>query len=141
MIEPRTDGVECAFFGSGARFHHIGMAVSSIRQASPASDPIIERAQKVSLAFLNLDGLKVELLEPLGDDSPIARSVREGVRVVHICFAVPNLEAAVAVGRRSGFHQISVATPSEVFGGCRIAWVYSPQFGLFELVEQESRAS
>lgn len=127
--------ITCSFFGPGARFHHVGLAVESIRAVSPASDPRVEHAQKVSLAFVSLDGVTVELLEPFGDDSPILRNLRAGVKLLHLCFEVPDLEAAVTAGKAAGFHRISRPVETEVFPGRSVVWVHSPHCGLVELLE------
>lgn len=127
--------IACSFFGPGARFHHVGLAVDSIRAVSPESEPRIEHPQKVSLAFVSLDGVTVELLEPFGDDSPILRSLRAGVKLLHLCFEVPDLDLAVAACQAAGFHRISRPVETEVFPGRRVVWVHSAHYGLIELLE------
>ena len=61
-----TAVLECSFFGREAAFHHIGMAVHSIRAISPSSEPTANELEGVSMAFLRLNGITIELLEPLG---------------------------------------------------------------------------
>jgi methylmalonyl-CoA/ethylmalonyl-CoA epimerase len=128
--------IEYAFFGTDAAFHHIGLAVRSIRAVSPSSEVFVERTQRVSLAFVLLNGIRVELLEPLGDDSPIARSLREGGKLLHLCYAVPDLDAALRLCRPAGFHRLGPPVPTTVFDNRRIVWVFSRQYGLFELLER-----
>lgn len=86
-----TGVLEYSFFGPDAVFHHIGMAVPSIRAVSPLSEIIANKLEGVSMAFLRLSGITVELLEPLGDSSPIRNSVRNGIKLLHICYQVPEL--------------------------------------------------
>ncbi len=128
--------IECAFFGPKARFHHIGMAVKSIREVQPDCEVFVERTQKVLLGFVLLNGIRIELLEPLGDDSPIARSLRDGVKLLHLCYEVPNLEQALTQCRKAGFHRISTPVPAPVFDNRRIVWVFSKEYGVFELAER-----
>lgn len=130
--------LECTFFGKQARFHHVGLAVKSIREASPASTVTVENTQKVSFAFIRLYGVTLELLEPFGEDSPIAGSLRRGTKLLHLCYEVPNLEEALTLARLAGFHQISRPLPAPAFENRRIVWVYSGQYGLFELLEWSS---
>ncbi len=138
--DPASPGtaVEYAFFGPGARFHHVGLGVSSIRAVSPASTIMVEPTQRVSLAFVRLHGVTVELLEPWGSQSPIDRSVREGVRLLHLCFEVPDLDAALAWCRPAGFHRLGRPVPARPFDDRRIVWVFSKDYGLFELAEAEA---
>jgi methylmalonyl-CoA/ethylmalonyl-CoA epimerase len=129
--------IECNFFGAGARFHHIGLAVESIRAICPSAEAFVEETQRVSLAFIQFNGITVELLEPLGENSPINRSLREGVKLLHLCYEVPDLEKALETCRPAGFHRLGPPVPTPVFDGRRLAWVFSKQFGLFELVERD----
>lgn len=123
------------FFGPRARFHHVGLAVESIRAIHPDLDPIVELRQGVALAFITVGGTRIELLEPHGDRSPIARSLHQGVRLLHLCFEVPALDEALTAARRSGFHRISQPVPTAAIPGARVVWVHHPAYGLFELLE------
>ena len=127
--------VECSFFGKEASFHHIGLVVKSIREVSPSSEIFVEKTQGVSFAFISLNGIRIELLEPLGDNSPVARSLRNGGKLLHLCYEVPDVEAAIRECRPVGFHLIRHPVPAVAMGNRKIAWVFSKQYGLFELLE------
>ena len=133
--------LECPFFGEQARFHHIGLAVRSIREASPASEILDNKTQGVRYAFLRLNGIPIELLEPLGDQSPIAASVSKGLKLLHVCYEVPDLEAALESCRKAGLHRLGPPVRVPEFDNCRAAWVFSRQLGLFELLEPDGRSS
>ncbi len=128
---------ECGFFGEEACFHHVGLAVESIRAVNPSSKVFVERTQRVLLSFIRLNGITIELLEPFGDNSPIARSLRNGAKLLHLCYEVPDLEAALKQCRPAGFHRVSRPVPAPVFDNRRIVWVYSKQYGLVELLERD----
>lgn len=127
-----------AAFGPSARFHHVGLAVTSVREADPAAKPIVNRTEGVTMAFIDVHGVTVELLEPLGDESPIARSLEAGVKLLHLCFEVDDLDEALAAGRAAGFHRVSTPVVVPEWGGRRIAWTMSRVFGLVELAERPS---
>ncbi len=122
-------------FGPGARFHHVGMAVSDIEKAQPGAEIIINRTQGVAMAFVDWYGLRLEVLEPLDEDSPIFRGLREGQKLLHLCFEVPKIETALEHAKSFGFHRISRPAPTPEFDDRRIVWVFSKAFGLIELVE------
>ncbi len=132
--------VECQFFGKEARLHHIGLALRSITDVCPACEPFPEQTQRVSLAFVELNGVRIELLEPLGQASPIAKSLQDGVKLLHLCYEVADLEQAVEQCRSAGFHRLTRPVPAPIFDNRRIVWVFSKEFGLFELVEREHKA-
>lgn len=124
------------FFGEDARFHHIGIAVKSIKDVSPSSKIITDPIQKVHVAFVSLNGVETELIEPYGDNSPISESLMKGIKFLHICYAMPDIEKTIKECRKYRFHCIANPMPAVALNN-NIAWVYSNQFGLFELLEME----
>lgn len=128
---------EYSFFGEDAVFHHFGLAVESIKQLCDECEPVHEKTQKVSLAFVDFNGIRMELLEPEGPDSPILRNLQSGSKLLHLCFEVPDLDRAIENCRPHGFHRLGPPVTTPVFDGRRLAWVFSRQFGLYELVESK----
>ena len=137
----QSEILDLQLFGDQAEFDHIGVAVASIQEATQA-DPITvsDEHQRVSVAFVNVNGLNLELIEPLGDDSPIHSSLKEMKQLVHVCFRVRNLEDAISKGRENGFHQIADPVPAKAFLDRKIVWVFSRTYGLIELVERDDAA-
>lgn len=90
------------------RLNHVGVAVPSIEAAKATyrdlygvpADAITETrelpAQGVKFAFVNVANSQIELIEPLGDESPIRRFLEKNPRggQHHVCFEVPNIYAA-----------------------------------------------
>lgn len=88
------------------RLNHIGIAVPSIKAALAtyrelygASDATAIRdmpSQGVRFAFVNLPNSQLELIEPLGENSPIAKFLEKYPNggQHHLCFEVPDLIAA-----------------------------------------------
>lgn len=133
--------IECDFFGKAARFHHVGLGVRSIEALAPAADcaPIMNNAEGVSLAFIDLNGVRIELLEPIGENSPIAASVRSGKKLLHLCYEVEDLESAAESYRLAGFHRLGPARQEPIFDGRKVVWVFSRHLGLFELIERANK--
>ena len=127
---------ELNFFGEDVVFDHAGLVVASIKEVVPDAQPTVDMVQRVSVVFVNLHGVRTELIEPLNAESPVNRNLEEGRPLAHLCFCVPNLDAALVYGRENGFHLIGKPTPAPAFGDQLIAWVYSRIYGLFELVEK-----
>ena len=81
-----------AIFGDDAAFHHVGLAVRSIAESIGAGAEIVrDDTQRVSVAFVDLNGICVELIEPAADDSPITARLAAGQPLVHLCFEVADL--------------------------------------------------
>lgn len=95
---------------------HIGIAVKSIEEALPFFEGVlglkcynIEEVadQKVKTAFLKVGQTKLELLEPTGDESPIAKFLeKRGEGIHHIAFAVENSTEALKEAEAKGVRLI-----------------------------------
>lgn len=130
--------VKLNFFGDNAKLHHIGIAVKSIIDASPSSKVVIDHMQNVAVAFVLVNNVVIELIEPRGRDSPVYQSLRKGLKLLHMCYEVPDLTLAINHSKHFGFHRIAGPTPAAAFEGRKIAWVYSSKYGLFELLQSSN---
>src|SRR5579871_1998417 len=87
------------------RLNHVAIATSDLAKAASVyrdllgakvSEPVAQPDHGVVTIFVDLPGSKVELLTPLGEDSPIAnflaRNPQGGVH--HLCFEVDDIIAA-----------------------------------------------
>jgi methylmalonyl-CoA/ethylmalonyl-CoA epimerase len=74
---------------------------SALRQIGEAFDL---PAQKVRVCFVELPNSQIELLEPLGADSPIAKFLEKNPAggQHHLCFEVPDIHVAAAEMRARG---------------------------------------
>lgn len=123
---------------------HIGVAVEDVDTALrfyrdvlqiPTRGP--EEADGAKIVHLDFGESEVELLEPLEADSPIGRFLaRRGPGIHHVCYRVPDLDAALAACAAQGFTLID-AVPRFGAGGCRIAFVHPKSTNgiLIELTE------
>jgi methylmalonyl-CoA/ethylmalonyl-CoA epimerase len=97
------------------RLNHVAIAVPDLAAAAAqyrellgvrVSPPVPQPAHGVSTVFIELPNTKIELLHPLGDESPIAgfleRNPAGGLH--HLCYEVEDIMAArdrlVAAGAR-----------------------------------------
>ncbi len=128
-------------FGPDARLHHVGVAVKSIAAVRPDLMAVHDPIQKVRVAFFRLHDLTIELIEPAADDAPVHRSLRAGSTLVHTCFEVDDVDAALVSGRRAGYAMLRPPVPAVAFANRRIAWVMHRAFGLVELLERRSAES
>ena len=97
------------------RLNHVAIAVRDLGKASAlyrdtlgaeVSAPQPEPAHGVTVVFITLPNTKIELLEPLGEDSPIAAFLAKNPDggMHHVCYEVEDIRAArdqlVAKGAR-----------------------------------------
>ncbi|HVK81766.1 MAG TPA: methylmalonyl-CoA epimerase [Verrucomicrobiae bacterium] len=90
------------------RLNHVGVAVPSIEEAKQtyrtlygvAESDITETrelaAQGVKFAFVNVANSQIELIEPLGENSPIKKFIEKNPSggQHHVCFEVADIYAA-----------------------------------------------
>ncbi|MDA1320581.1 MAG: methylmalonyl-CoA epimerase, partial [Proteobacteria bacterium] len=87
------------------RVNHIAIAVPDLPKASAEwrgrlgatlSDPLPQPEHGVTVVFIAFGNTKIELLEPLGDDSPIRRFLDKNPEggIHHICFEVDDILSA-----------------------------------------------
>lgn len=124
------------FFKGDAKFHHIGLVLGSIADTKiKGFKAVYDPLQRVNVSFADVGGCLIELLEPAGENSPIFNSLKKGVKLMHICLEVDNIEIALKEARSNSFLVIANPVPAVVFGGRKIAWIFSDVWGLFELLE------
>jgi methylmalonyl-CoA/ethylmalonyl-CoA epimerase len=130
------------------RLDHIGIAVSSIDDAlgiyralglSESTREAVA-SQGVVTAFLPLGDTRLELLEPTGPDSAIAKFLaKRGPGIHHVCFAVDDLEDAVKDLKSRGFRLVN-ESPVPGADGKRVAFLH-PSAGHGVLIELSEQAS
>ena len=99
------------------------MRTKSARDTGLASVPL-DDADGAGIAGLSAGDALVELLEPHRPDSPIAKFLdQRGPGIHHLCFAVPDLDAALARCRTAGLRLID-ETPRVGAEGKRIAFLH-----------------
>ena len=112
------------------RIAHVGVAVSDIDAALAFYRDVLgltphppEEADGATLVSLPFGDSEIELLAPRSADGPIAKFLeRRGAGIHHICYRVPDLDAALAACRAAGYRLLD-ETPRTGAGGRRIAFV------------------
>jgi len=125
---------------------HVAIAVRDLDAAlaelkeqygtEPLSREVIE-SQGVEEAMVPVGASYIQVLQPLGLETPVGRFVeKRGEGLHHIAFAVPDIEAAIEHLESTGVRLID-HEPRVGGGGNRIAFVHPSAFGgtLVELVE------
>ena len=97
------------------RLNHVAIATRNIAAAAKVyrdtlgakvSDPVPQPDHGVTTVFVELPNTKIELLEPLGENSPIAKFLEKNPSggMHHVCYEVDDIKAArdhlVAAGAR-----------------------------------------
>ena len=131
--------------------HHIGIVVPSIRSVAEGFCRSLAQAwdgkiihdplQGVNVAFLasfnNPSEPLIELVEPVGNDSPVASFLKRGGGMNHLCYEVRSVGEQLKKSRADGSLIVKQALPAVAFDGRLIAWVYTPERLLVEFLEKQ----
>ena len=129
------------------KIHHIGIVVNNIQDSlgefskfikfDETTIPTLIGSQKVNVCFMKLGEFRIELIEPVGNDSPVLNFLEKGGGFNHICFEVENLSYTIDEMTKKGGRLI--VSPVEGFDGRQIAFIFlnmkKTNFNLIELVE------
>jgi methylmalonyl-CoA/ethylmalonyl-CoA epimerase len=125
---------------------HLGIAVKSLAQAKKfyrtlgleITDEEVVESEKVKVAMIPLGDSRIELLEPTGPDSTVAKFLeKRGEGLHHVALHVPDLSHAVEELKASGARLISDEIKVGA-GGHLYVFVHPSSTGgvLLELVQE-----
>lgn len=132
------------------RLHHIGVVVRSVKESGAvyaeqlgmrALGPAVhDPLQRVIVQFWAQEGndTSIELIEPVGDDSPVTSFLKKGGGPAHLCYEVDDLERTLRSVRQKGGIVISGPVPATAFDQRRIAFVLLREIGVTEFVEKSA---
>ena len=131
-------------------FEHIGVAVSNIKESLSIFNNLFELKKEVSeiyedtfqnirISFINLAGVKIELVEPLDSNkkSPVDNIIEKNTSYYHLCFRTGCIEDEILQLVEKGAIVVTEPIPSLAFSNRKIAFLYVKHLGLIELVEKE----
>jgi methylmalonyl-CoA/ethylmalonyl-CoA epimerase len=127
--------------------NHVGIATPSIEKAvatyqtllgaTLVREPFDLPEQGVRVCFIDAPNSQIELLEPLGENSPIARFLAKNPNggQHHVCFEVPDIHAAKA--ELEGKGATVLGAPRTGAHGTLVIFVHPKDMGgvLVELME------
>lgn len=121
------------------RLNHIAIAVKDLAAASATyrdvlgarvSAPLPQPEHGVTVVFIELPNTKVELLEPLGADSPIARFLEKNADggMHHVCYEVDDILAARDRLKAQGARVLGDGTPKIGAHGKPVLFLHPKDF-------------
>jgi methylmalonyl-CoA/ethylmalonyl-CoA epimerase len=104
------------------RLNHVAIAVPDLAAASAlyrdalgarVSGPLAVPGHGVTVAFVELENTKIELIEPLGEHSPIGKFLAEkpGGAIHHLCFEVADIFASREQLKQAGARVLGDGRP------------------------------
>ena len=131
------------------KLSHIGIIVKDIeegirnhqdlfgyKQLSPIVDDVTQKVRVVLMGGSEDDPVKVELISPLGEDSPVTNLLKKRQALYHLCYTVPNIEEAKAKARKNGALVIAKPVEAPLFENRKICFLFTKDHYVIELVEE-----
>ena len=130
------------------RLNHVAIAVKDIKEASEVyktklgaevSEIVPQPDHGVSTVFITLPNTKIELLEPLGDNSPIAKFLERNPEggVHHVCYEVDDILAARDQLKATGARVLGDGNPKIGAHGKPVLFLHPKDFlGTLTEIEQ-----
>tara|TARA_B110000014_G_scaffold161582_1_gene113872 strand:+ start:171 stop:572 length:402 start_codon:yes stop_codon:yes gene_type:complete len=113
------------------KLHHIGIIVNNIQMSlgelsrylefEKTSIPMLVESQKVNVCFLKTSDIYIELIEPIGSDSPVKKISESGGGFHHLCFEVDDIVKETQKMKDNGGRVI--VEPIEGFEGRLISFI------------------
>lgn len=122
--------------------NHLGIAVTSIAEARSFYEMVLGAVyegdetvaeQRVRTAFLRIGegptAVRIELLEPTSDDSPVAKFLaKRGPGLHHVAYTVDDVPAALTAAEHAGMRLIDTV-PRRGAHGAEIAFLHPQSTG------------
>mgnify|MGYP000347169653 CR=1 FL=1 len=98
------------------KLHHISIAVKNIQESlgeltkfvnfESTTVPTLVGSQKVNICFLKTNNVYIELIEPIGNDSPVKKISESGGGFHHLCFEVDDIQQEIDRMVKNGAHLV-----------------------------------
>jgi methylmalonyl-CoA/ethylmalonyl-CoA epimerase len=130
------------------RLEHIGIAVRNLEESNALFAKLLGKehykievveSEGVRTSFFELGGVKIELLEAINDNSPIAKFIeKRGEGIHHLAFEVNDLEKEIDRQELNGFTPIN-DVPKNGADNKRISFLHPKTTNgvLIELCQEE----
>lgn len=121
------------------RLNHVAIVVPDLGAASSiyreqlgamVSEPVDLPEHGVTTVFVQLPNTKIELLHPLGDDSPVAAFLERhpGGGMHHLCYEVEDVEAAARRLSEQGARVLGDGNPRTGAHGKPVVFLHPKDF-------------
>ena len=100
------------------KIRHLGIAVDSIKERLPVWESFglkLHHTEKVDsegvmTAHLKVGGYEIELLEPMGEDTPVGKFIdKKGPGIHHLALEVDDIKESLAKAKENGLEPIGEA--------------------------------
>jgi methylmalonyl-CoA epimerase len=129
------------------KIRHLGIAVDSIEKRLPVWESFglkLNHSEKVesegvTTAHLKVGNYEIELLEPMGEDTPVGKFIdKKGPGIHHLALEVDDIEKTIVKAKKNGLEPIGEA-PRQGAENTLVAFFHPKDTGgvLLEIVQNK----
>jgi RimJ/RimL family protein N-acetyltransferase len=135
----------------GMKVHHLGIAVSKMDDSIKFHEGLgwvvegsvtDDEVRNVKIAFMKhaVTGEMIELISPMGEESPVSgllKTMRRVATPYHICYSVRDFDKTIEILRSRKYMMTDEAKPAVAIEGRRVAFMMNRNAGIIELLEEK----
>lgn len=112
-------------------------ALFGYKQLGSIVNDVTQKVRVVLMGTSEDDPVKIELISPLTEDSPVTELLKKRQALYHLCYSVPDIEDAKKKARKNGAIVIANPVEAPLFGNRKICFLFTKDHYVLELVEDE----
>ena len=107
------------------------------KQLGEIVEDLTQKVRVVLMGHSEDDPVKIELISPLGEDSPVTELLKKRQSIYHLCYEVPDIEEAKNQARKNGAIMISKPVEAPLFDNRKICFLFTKDHYVVELIQAE----
>lgn len=131
------------------KIHHVGYLTKNIHASEKEfldlgyhiETPVMfDSFRKIKIVFMKNEDYRVELIEPIGPESPIYSLLKKYKNTpYHFCYEVIDLEKAIETLIEKGYLMTQAPLEAPCIQNRKVAFLVGENMGIVELVESDKR--
>lgn len=128
------------------KIHHIGFLTKTLKETEEVfcslgyvveQESAYDSIRKVNISFLNKDGYRVELIEPVDETSPLYPLLKRYKNSpYHFCYEVPDLQDAIMKLSDLGWRVFQEPEIAPCLRNKKVCFLMNSSAGMIELLEE-----
>ena len=129
------------------KIHHVGYLVKKMDKALPLfeglgysieKDPVYDEYRSADIAFLVMDGYRIELVSPHKGSGVYPLLKKLGNSPYHICYETDDIEADMAMLTDRGYMAFTDVQPAPAIGEqAEVVFLIHSRMGMIELLKRK----
>ena len=128
-------------------FHHVGYLVKNMEDSLNAFEvlgysvvrpPAKDDIRGAFIAFMQKDGIRIELIQPADRESPVYGLLKHYRNApYHLCYGTDDFEGDISRLEAKGFSLFTEIEPAPCMGNRNVAFLMNAHIGMIELYDKD----